>query len=364
MTLVARRRAAVLVPWLALVAVTVFAVVQMRARHEAEQGSPPAVVVVDTPVEPVPASAQPDIAAAAHAAEAALDAALQDLEVARAKAVARDRALGAESVRAEAAEARLAAEIARREALEAAEETLEAPPPAPPAEAPPAAAETTDELAAWVEDATSDERQRRLSAAEKAGDLTDDAVIALLLDEGAPLDRSIRLVRALGPETLLRPAVLEAILARATPGVLKVALGPLAAHESDLGDAGRRTQLAAVLTPRLAADDFGQLHAGARAAGLLRLPSLALRLAGLLVHEEPAVRVAAAHALSLVPDLDAARADAVKALPGLLLDNSRSVRTAGALLAEALVGAPIDYDPAAGEGARREALDRLLDRLE
>lgn len=400
MTFVARRRAAVLVPWLALAAVTAFAIVQMRARHEAVRDAPP--LAAETP--PSPASPASPVAGsapteAALRAEEALDAALADLEAARAEAGSRAREGVLASARAEAAEARLAAHTARAEALEqeiaslraaAAERAAEA---AEAASTPPA----PSEQAAWVEDAGADDPRRRRRAVERAaaatpdqvaglearrvagadllalarlaaalpsGDATDALVVGLLLDGPVDVGRAGRLVTALGSDPLLRPVVMQALLGRASPGMLKVALGQLAGREADLGDPDARAALTAALAPRFQSSDASQLHAGARAAGILRLPGTAPRLVPLLDHEGAAVRAVAAHALSRVPDLDTVRAGAVKALPGLLLDGSLSVRMAGTLLAETLLGAQVDYDPASGEGARREALDRLLDRLE
>ena len=394
MTLVARRRAAVLVPWLALAAVTVFAIVQMRARHRAAQGTP--AVVETAAADPVAAPRSTEDAAAALAAEAALDAALQDLDAARAEAGRLARETTQAWARADAAAALLAAHAARVQALEVEIATLRAAATAAPVDAAPAPVERQDELLPWVEDAGADDPARRrraleraaaagpeevarlaemvggeadpvalarLAAALPAGDATDAFVLALLLAERAELDVASRVVDSLGPEPLRRPAVLEALLGRAAPGVLQAALGLLAGYEAELGDETRRAELAAALAPRLDGDETAQLHAGARAAGLLRLPGLAPRLAALLTHDEGVVRVAAAHALSRVPDLDVVRAEAAAALPRLLLDEDLAVRIAGALLAEALVGEPLDYDPSASEGARREALDAILDRL-
>ena len=268
---------------------------------------------------------------------------------------------------------------------------------AAPVDAAPAPVERQDDLLPWVEDAGADDPARRrraleraaaagseevarlaemvggeadpvalarLAAALPAGDEADALVLELLLEEQTDFGTTSRMLSALGSDPLLRPAVLEVVLGRVSPGALKAALGLLAGYEDALGDAERRAELAGFLAPRLASTDASQLHAGARAAGILRLPGVAPRLLELLDHEVAVVRVVAAHALSLVPDLADVRAAAIKALPKLLLDDSLSMRTAGALLAEALVGEPLDdYDPAAGEGARREALDAILDRL-
>jgi len=394
MSIAARRRAAVLVPWIALAAVTVFAIAQVRARRESEPVAPSPPAPQETSVAP-PA---PDLTGAAGATETALDEALVDLEHARAETTALAKARAAALARAETAEARLAASQARVGALMAEVEGLRAAPA--PAPAPPAApsvaavpAPAEDPVAGWLADVSAADAQRRARARERAAEASDeqiarlaallaedfegrsealarlaaslpagdarDALVATLLADDAARPEHVVL---LGARVVARPGVVEALLRDASAPVLAEALPFVAGGADDL-DGDTRARYAAALAERLDRFAVEDLVVATRAAGLLRLPGAAVRLVVLADHEDPAVRAGAAYALSRVPDLDLVRADAVKHLPALLLDASPDVRTAAALLAETLVGGAVAYDPTANEAARREAVDAILQRL-
>jgi hypothetical protein len=387
-------------PWAALALVTVFALAQVRARR----GGPPAPVgslrMFDEHGRPG--------SAAPRAAEI-LDHAFEDRA---AMAASRDRAWRERDEallafdRAEAARAVLAARLAAEQSAREA--------PVPDAAADPAEATEIEglraelavareearraressgqaDLLAWLEDAASEDHARRARARRRAAEAKPEDVealrralaedparapgvgrlvgalppgeaagalaVALLLGPGAG-DDPARRVAEIGPATLLRVEVFERVLAEAVPAVRQEVLSWVAAREKGWSEI-ERTRIARALGPLLGAEDPGALAAAVRGVGILRLPGLAARLAALLDHDRPDVRAAAAHALSRVERDAEANVRARAALPRLLVDDDLPVRIAGRLLAEAVLGRPVVFDPEAPPEARQRALDAL-----
>jgi hypothetical protein len=152
------------------------------------------------------------------------------------------------------------------------------------------------------------------------------------------------------------------VLADAGPGVRRETLARAGARAESWTDEERKVLADAVL-PLLGSAKPADRAAGARAVAVLRLTGARLRLLALLGKDEPEVRAAAAHALSRAPDLEASRDSLRPHLLPLLEDPAPAVRTAGLLLAEAWLGEPIAFDPAAPEAARRAALAEIRARL-
>jgi hypothetical protein len=168
-------------------------------------------------------------------------------------------------------------------------------------------------------------------------------------------------VRLLDRDTLAR--LLPGLTATASAEVVEEGLRLLAGRLPDLGEA-QRASLADQLRRRLRGHGGWPHTTTLEMAAAFRLEGLAETVAERLADEDAATRAAAAYTLSRLPDLETARAAAVRALPDLLVDEALDVRIAALHLAEALLGRTIgDYDPAAGKAARREAATRILDRL-
>jgi hypothetical protein len=383
------------VPWIALGAVTIFALVQVSARHDAEQRAEDAQ---RTPHE-VPAPETSDAREAARAAERSLDQALLDLRAAEEREAAARRELHDALLRLEAAEAALSVAEARievlarppeapseeldalRRELEAAHQRLEA-------------ARTEAARAAvleWLDDAASDDASRRKRATERAarageaevaavrdaldadpgrataaarlvaamppGEPADALAIALLLAPEAAGEAPDR-VSAVGAAHLARMDVVIPLLRSAAPAVRREVLVWIAARDVDWSEADR-TRVASALLSVLEAEDADALASAAHGLGIFRLGGGAGRLGGLLLHDAAAVRAASAYALARVPDAAAADESARAAVLRLLADEAVEVRTAAVLLAERLLGAPVDFDPAGDAASRAAALERI-----
>ncbi|MFV1960104.1 MAG: hypothetical protein ACC662_11910, partial [Planctomycetota bacterium] len=352
------------------------------------------------PTESAPAAAP--ASGAAVACEKALDEALRDLEATRktlAEATeARDRArAGAEGLQAklDAADARLEAYDRAVTAAEKRARALEETTGGMTArveelEARRRAAE--DAAQGWLRDVASHEEDRLRRARERAAkagakdvrhlaellaedaarakdavallaslkpsEAADAVVLAVLCAPGAA-EHAAAWTAATGPAHLLRPTALAPLLSEADPPVRAAVLDWLAAHASAIeeGDVPRVGE--AVLGVVDAVADAASLAPAARLLGILRVEGGALRCAALLASDDPSVRAGAAYALSRVPDRAQVADEARKALPALLADPALSVRLAGVLLAEAVLGRSIDFDPPADEAVRRKALQGL-----
>ncbi len=384
------------VPWVALAAVTAFALVLLADRG----ATPSAATPREAPAASAPAPAETpgavDPVAAANIAEENLDEALVANEALKVQVAELEKARDASLRRAEKAEARIATEEERLAAYEA---TLD--------QAGTLAAETQDRLdemtrrveelearrkaaedrvMRWIRDVASEEkdlRQRALDGVGGAGpddlsrlaelvaeDPSRAPAVADLLAAVEPSDASdavaLAVLRA-GVEPkdvpaalLVRPAVVKGALTEGDETLARGVLAALATHAARLDEEGAGAVSEAVV-PLL--DEPVLAPLAARVVGIARSGGAASKLAGLLASEDPAARAAAAYALSRVPDLGSVASDARKALPGLLMDDDLSVRTAGVLLAEAVLGGPVTYDPAADAAARGKAVDQLKQRL-
>lgn len=395
MTIVARRRAALLVPWVALAAVSLFAFLQTRARHEAERTRAPASSPPSATISGDGERAGPTLAVV-QATEDALDAALVDFEEARARAADLERDRMAVDARRETAEARLSVSKACVEALEAEAAVHEQEAKARDGELEGLRERIRileDPVLGWIEDAGSEEADRQAKAREAAAKAQPEEVARLrALLEASPMraaavanlvsalpesdDAGALVVRVLlapdagservalvGADALARPAVALALVEEASPEVLGEVLRWLAGRREAF-DAHALGLLAEAVRPRLDGFDPVDVATAARAVGVLGLPGAAADLIVLTRHEDVPVRAAAVHALSRIPDLADVREEAERVLLAQLLDDALEVRIAGRLLAEALLGSPVDYDPKAGEAARRKAVDEILDRLD
>lgn len=406
-----RRSLGALLPWLALAVVTGFAFTQVRARRAAEQRSlapapPPGV-------EPRPAEAAQAASRAAGRLDAALAAAALETDLARAQSRADARAAEEARARAEAESARRALAQARLEALVAEVERLRQ----EVAEAHRAAQAAASAQAPEVE-----ALKARLAQAEGARAVESAAQLAR---EAAGEDAAVRaqaLARARGGaqallETLSTPAALAALatpedargvlrllpelpsgpartalalwalrlapggLAR-TPALLQALRQDAPALVAVLAQAPAPARLSALqaLGPDgepLTTEQRAELWAGLlkaqapgadpvllRTIGRLRLaPGEPLAVAALADSDAPA-RAAAAWALSRLGPLSASsRGPAARAAVALLAAPSLEERTAGLLLAEALLGERLAFDPSGAAAARQEALARIAPRL-
>jgi len=79
--------------------------------------------------------------------------------------------------------------------------------------------------------------------------------------------------------------------------------------------------------------------------------------------EDPSLRAAAAYALSRVPDREKVDDRVKQTLPKLLADEALPVRVAGVMLAEAVLGERLEFDPEADAEARGKAAASILSRL-
>ncbi len=385
-----RRGVYAAVPWFALVLVVIVLFVELSSRRGSGEpvpaaGTPPSV----SPAPPRTSDARllADLSAARAEAEAARAEARDAVaglaeareqrnqaEAGRAVAEARVKALEAENAAArerlavlekDLAEAKDAATRAADPVESLLADAARAKDPADTARLDRAAAGLAPDRIERLRERLEADPDARRQAVKFAGHLPDGpatrgAVGALLRSADAE-EAPATYVEALAPH-LRRAEVAAVVLDRAGPAVRREVLARLAAWAEPWKTEERETVSKTLL--RLLADaDEGAQAVGARGVGALRVPGAAERLSSLLSSASAEVRAASAHALSRVPDLASVR-DAVKPrLLALLADASLPVRQAGALLAEATLGAAVAFDPAAPEGERRAALDALRARL-
>ncbi len=405
------------VPWIALLIVTAFAIVLLArrespasaARPTADGASPPASGPATT-AAPAPAAAPAprDAAAiekAAAATEIEYDRVLQDLAQERQHAADLAQEAAASRARAESAEARRAAAEARltavdeamgaaeaevkdlRQALDAMGGRVEG------LEARREAAE--DPVRRWLKDAADpdpDHRQRAKRGAERAGekdlahlaelvskdpayaapaatflswveasDASDQATAAVLAAADATTDPKA-IVAALGATPVARPAAVAPTLSNGGPALRRAVLDAVLQNAARVAD-DQKAAFAAPVEGLLASGEPDLVARAARLVGYLRLDGLAPKLVPLLGSDDAAVRAGAAYALSRVPDRASVDAEVKASLATLLAADSVEVRTAAVLLAEAVLGERVAFDPAAPADARARALDALRPRL-
>ncbi len=418
----ARSRLMTFLPWIALIAVTIFAFAQMRARRSepARPAAAPASVAGTVPRaattapgraapgQAAPGQADPATAKAAReaalrAADTALDDALQDLARARARIQELERVYGAATTRADTAQARLDAATARLDAAETDLDVSVAEVKRLETELGPLLervvaleerrAIVEDRLLRMLADAVAEDPERTKRARGVAGRLDSDdlerlavlvredptrasvaadllpavpsstggadALVTAVLAGLEPGDDDHERLARLGRDHLVRPSLLTHVLGEAELGRWHpILLAWLGRHASALEEEARDA-LAHPLASRLLGDDDAMRALALRLMGILRQDGQATALAPFLGAEDDAVRAAAAYALSRAPDRAAVETVAWAAVPALLADESLDVRVAGALLAEAILGRPLAFDPAADPATRSTQIQAL-----
>jgi len=124
-----------------------------------------------------------------------------------------------------------------------------------------------------------------------------------------------------------------------------------------------RTRLVEVATAQLAAEDPSHLITGARMVGLLGMRGFTGRLLDLTDHDDGAVVAAAARGLAGASDLAHAALKAGDAALDLMADDSIALRLAGKDLLEAVAGNKVAFDAGAAPAARAAALKKLRKQL-
>ncbi len=389
------------IPWVALIFVAIFAFMQLDAAQRA-RGK---LAKVRDDLQAIEAGAvvnQTDLPRAnvrlISAREHSLDEQLSKEQAAHRKARARvdtlEAQLAAERARADKNDALRATEKARADALERHRKDVSDNLARTKALLEKGQALTTsDPVKRWLDDAASGDKARVAYAMARASEATSEQIAALgrLLKEASPakLKAAARLtgalprggatsalvgdillertdavqagvIAAVPRERLLDAVVFERLLAHGSPMLRAHLLVLGAQHGWSVED---RERIGAVLLKQLAADDAEALSQAAKALAYFGIEGGAKRLGALLDHTAPGVRAAAAYGLRGVPDRKVADAEARAAVPGLLDDDVQSVRLAGALLAEALLGAPVTFDVNASRTQRAASIQEIKRRL-
>lgn len=376
-----RRSLSTLLPWVALVAVTLFAFAQVRARRIAEQRATLGAPAPALPVLPIlpehPTSGAAALAAEVARAEARASAQAAERARTQTELLAAQRAVA--QARVQALEREVEREVERGNARVAAAE----------------GAVRSTGAGRLVADAASGDPQRR-ARAESAARQEGADVLRSLSDpeaswrqDSALAKGALRLAPSLPPGEARVRLVVEAADAAPVelaenPSLLHFLRGDadaLAALLSEGSAAARAAALQAVgpgsepLDPERWAvvvartlerwDAQGPDPAAARLLGLLRPAPAQSRLAQGLASQDPALRALCAWGLArLVPLESALRAKSLEATRSLLRAQGHEERAAGLLLAEALLGERLAFDPAGTSQEREAALTSLLPRLE